>query len=323
MLAARRMQQAPSKPDPYVLTFENDIRMVLRRNLLRTPQVTTSTAPDTVLSPKGSVSDLRVLYDTGEDGWSLAKLRWKGEEALGMRWNGHAENPIGNPQSRGIPTWFIVPDELQGYLLRRFGGVLEGITDDNDDITRVRIRPLPIRIAAGVRQEDADHDWILSITDRAHGEMEAYCLQTGHRIAIKQPHVRRLIPDTVRDTPGGAKNGILDLTIQLIFEDGQLRFEPHPTLMDRLNQASLELRDTGYDGQQDSIRELINEARAALADESENLGAWEAECLDYAETAVGDNFLRLALTQVHKAIEVNELRPDEYQAGYNYTTRHK
>ena len=28
-----------------------------------------------------------------------------------MRWNGNRENPIGNPQSRGLPTWFIVPDE--------------------------------------------------------------------------------------------------------------------------------------------------------------------------------------------------------------------
>jgi hypothetical protein len=26
-----------------------------------------------------------------------------------MRWNGSGENPLGNPQSRGIPTWFIIP----------------------------------------------------------------------------------------------------------------------------------------------------------------------------------------------------------------------
>jgi hypothetical protein len=26
-----------------------------------------------------------------------------------MRWNGSEDNPLGNPQSRGIPTWFIIP----------------------------------------------------------------------------------------------------------------------------------------------------------------------------------------------------------------------
>jgi len=31
-----------------------------------------------------------------------------------MRWNGdNDENPIGNPQSRGLPTWFVVP---KGYV---------------------------------------------------------------------------------------------------------------------------------------------------------------------------------------------------------------
>ena len=28
---------------------------------------------------------------------------------LAMRWNGNKENPLGNPQSRGLSTWFIVP----------------------------------------------------------------------------------------------------------------------------------------------------------------------------------------------------------------------
>ena len=281
----------------------------------------TFTAPDTVLSPKGSVSNLRVLFNTGEGGWSLAKLRWNGDEALGMRWNGNADNPIGNPQSRGIATWFIVPEDLHAGLLKRFGTSLEGITDENDGITRVRIRPLPIRLWKGERQEDADHDWILSITDRGREEMEVTNLASQHRIVISRPHVKALTPDTIRDTPTGPKHGILDLTIQLIFEDGEVRFEPHPTLLDRINELSLELRETGYDKNHSSVLALIEDSRAALADVSGQLGAWESECLDFAETAVDDNFLRLAISQIHKAFEVNRLPAREYQAGFNYTTR--
>ena len=35
-----------------------------------------------------------------------------------MRWNGdNDDNPIGNPQSRGLPTWFIVPDNYVEAIL--------------------------------------------------------------------------------------------------------------------------------------------------------------------------------------------------------------
>jgi len=35
-----------------------------------------------------------------------------------MRWNGNKENPIGNPQSRGLPTWFIVPEQYWKQILQ-------------------------------------------------------------------------------------------------------------------------------------------------------------------------------------------------------------
>jgi hypothetical protein len=34
-----------------------------------------------------------------------------------MRWNGTGENPLGSPQSRGLPTWFIVPDQHWKQML--------------------------------------------------------------------------------------------------------------------------------------------------------------------------------------------------------------
>ncbi len=66
-----------------------------------------------VLSPKKQWSLIAVLEDNGPNEGSLALGRWENNPCLAMRWNGNDNNPIGNPQSRGLPTWFIVPD---GYI---------------------------------------------------------------------------------------------------------------------------------------------------------------------------------------------------------------
>lgn len=77
--------------------------------------------PKTVLSPKDSVSNVEVIFNTGPMAysWSVAKLLWEGEQAVGIRWNGEEgkKEGKGNPQSRGNPTWFIVPAELAGRVL--------------------------------------------------------------------------------------------------------------------------------------------------------------------------------------------------------------
>lgn len=77
--------------------------------------------PKTVLAPKNSVSDVEVVFNTGptKNSWSVARLRWEGEPAVGVRWNGGEDEngSKGNPQSRGNPTWFIVPAELAGRVL--------------------------------------------------------------------------------------------------------------------------------------------------------------------------------------------------------------
>lgn len=74
------------------------------------------THPGTVISPKHRVDDLHVIYDGGPDNWSLAQLKWDQKEALGIRWNGGEKESVGNPQSRGLPTWFILPEELQPII---------------------------------------------------------------------------------------------------------------------------------------------------------------------------------------------------------------
>lgn len=72
--------------------------------------------PDKVVSPKRRLKDLEVIYDGGEGEWSLAKMKWDGDSAIGIRWNGTSDDPnpkcTGNPQSSGHPTWFILPKEI-------------------------------------------------------------------------------------------------------------------------------------------------------------------------------------------------------------------
>lgn len=77
--------------------------------------------PKMVISPKARISNLDVVYNGKENGWSLAKMKWDGNDVVGMRWNGgskdHRFPNIGNPQSRGVPTWFILPEAVANVIL--------------------------------------------------------------------------------------------------------------------------------------------------------------------------------------------------------------
>lgn len=80
--------------------------------------------PRTVQGPKSHVSNVRVVYDGGESGSSVAELEWDGKPSIGIRWNGwnggnNERQPLGNPQSRGHPTWFHVPEEFADAVLAR------------------------------------------------------------------------------------------------------------------------------------------------------------------------------------------------------------
>ena len=60
--------------------------------------------PNIVKSPRKYVSNLSIIYDGGEVSWSLSKMLWNEDPAMGIRWNGNEESPLGILQSRGIPT---------------------------------------------------------------------------------------------------------------------------------------------------------------------------------------------------------------------------
>jgi len=75
--------------------------------------------PRMVTSPRGRVSDLKIMFDGGEGSYSVASLHWDDEPAIAVRWNGGDAAPfqgLGNPQSRGIPTWFILPDSIANLV---------------------------------------------------------------------------------------------------------------------------------------------------------------------------------------------------------------
>ena len=75
--------------------------------------------PKDVRSPKsrinGEITVLFTKYDANNSySFSIARLNWDGKDCLAARWNGAKDNSgdIGNPQSRGLPTWFILHESL-------------------------------------------------------------------------------------------------------------------------------------------------------------------------------------------------------------------
>jgi hypothetical protein len=83
--------------------------------------------PQYVTSPRRSWRLDRVLVAGPEEGPSVAIGEWHGggqedgRRVLAMRWNGTREHPKGTPQSRGYPTWFVVPSEYRSKLLEALG----------------------------------------------------------------------------------------------------------------------------------------------------------------------------------------------------------
>ncbi len=78
--------------------------------------------PNDVHSPRQNWTLIAVLDDGKEDRGALAVGRWdhkngKNEPVLAMRWNGIEGSPVGNPQSRGLPVWFVVPEKYNEAIL--------------------------------------------------------------------------------------------------------------------------------------------------------------------------------------------------------------
>ncbi|WP_445501301.1 hypothetical protein [Microvirga sp. G4-2] len=76
--------------------------------------------PKDVQSPKSHWHLFQVVLDKGPGQGAYALGTWDGERRIGFRWNGSDENPIGNPQSRGLPTWTMLDPELHSRVIEIF-----------------------------------------------------------------------------------------------------------------------------------------------------------------------------------------------------------
>ena len=103
-------------------------------------------APETVWAPRTCVRAVEVIYDEGPGKWSVARVNWEDEERIGIRWNGGEGPGVGNPQSRGKATWFIVPEPLEQVVLAKVeqlsfsgpGGLMEKYAEMANDSERER-----------------------------------------------------------------------------------------------------------------------------------------------------------------------------------------
>ncbi len=80
--------------------------------------------PENVISPKDYVEILQILHDGGVDSYSVAKIKWNGNDVIGVRWNvaqrewdnvdklSGKQKCVGMPSSRGYPVWFVLPNDF-------------------------------------------------------------------------------------------------------------------------------------------------------------------------------------------------------------------
>jgi hypothetical protein len=86
--------------------------------------------PNEVLSPKDYLQIVKIIYSGDEDSYSLAKVKWDGEEVLAIRWNvakrehndeakmSGKKKCVGMPSSHGYPVWFILPKDIREVLTK-------------------------------------------------------------------------------------------------------------------------------------------------------------------------------------------------------------
>jgi hypothetical protein len=68
--------------------------------------------PEKVISPKANWRLVDVVLDRGAEDCAYAIGMWDNKRCIGFRWNGTEDHPLGNPQSRGLPTWTILDRKL-------------------------------------------------------------------------------------------------------------------------------------------------------------------------------------------------------------------
>ena len=104
--------------------------------------------PSQVTSPKDCISNVVPVFDggIGANPFSIALVTWDGEVRIGMRWNITLREwddankvsgsiiSVGEPNSRGYPTWFILPKVLLEQMLSGKGEIAEAVREALDSL---------------------------------------------------------------------------------------------------------------------------------------------------------------------------------------------
>lgn len=75
--------------------------------------------PGEVISPKEHWKLIAVLWDGGPGEIAYAIGEWDDVPRIGVRWNGIDDDRIGNPQSRGFPTWMMLDPEIYLAIIQK------------------------------------------------------------------------------------------------------------------------------------------------------------------------------------------------------------
>lgn len=83
--------------------------------------------PEHVTSPRESWTLVKVLAPGAAGTHALALGLWEGVPCIGIRYNGTTERPVGHPQSRGLPTWFLLPEDFHETALQGLPAPLQAL----------------------------------------------------------------------------------------------------------------------------------------------------------------------------------------------------
>jgi hypothetical protein len=94
--------------EKYGVEFDDEDYLVLSEK-----NVKNLVFPLNMIGPKGIKE---VLHINQHNRWALVVLVWDGRIRLATRW---FWSPLGDPNSRGVPTWHVIPDELAEAILNK------------------------------------------------------------------------------------------------------------------------------------------------------------------------------------------------------------
>lgn len=108
--------------------------------------------PEQVISPRSRVGEvLEVIHDPGAGHMAVARIRWDGDPVIAIRWNGNDEQPLGNPVSRGRPTWVVV----EGYAAEEVERAAREAAEQTPNSLTARYREM----AADREREQEAEEW--------------------------------------------------------------------------------------------------------------------------------------------------------------------